>query len=85
MIRTKRVFVSMPADCWLSNAQYELSLSVLDWATDFAPGRTILQQIQEAAVRCSAGLFLFTQDDRLSERGKADRAVPRDNVVFEAG
>lgn len=63
----------------------DLDVNVLDWATDFAPGRTILEQIQEASTRCSAGVFLFTQDDKLSDRGKTNRAVPRDNVVFEAG
>lgn len=35
--------------------------------------------------RCSAGIFLFTKDDAISGDGAKDRAVPRDNVVFEAG
>jgi len=62
-----------------------LGATVLDWRTDFAPGRTILEQIEEAAHRCSAGIFLFTQDDKLSGKGRIDKAAPRDNVVFEAG
>jgi hypothetical protein len=63
----------------------DLDLTVLDWQTDFAPGSSILDQIAEAATRCSAGIFLFTQDDPLTDRTYKDKAVPRDNVVFEAG
>ena len=63
----------------------ELKVSVLDWATDLDPATTILYQIEEAAKRCGAGIFLFTRDDRLEGEGAADLAAPRDNVVFEAG
>jgi hypothetical protein len=64
----------------------ELQLKVLDWRTDFSPGLTVLEQIQDAASRCTAGIFLFTQDDKLTgESGSTTKAVPRDNVVFEAG
>ena len=63
----------------------DLGLSVLDWRTDFAPGRSILHQIQEAASRCSTGLFLFTRDDPLPQSTTADSAAPRDNVILEAG
>lgn len=63
----------------------ELELSVLDWQTDFNPANTIISQIEEAAKRCSAGVFLFTQDDILSGKGGRSKAAPRDNVVFEAG
>ncbi len=72
----------------------ELGATVLDWKTDFLPGRSILEEIEEAAARCSAGIFLFTNDDRLTDRsgffgffraGTTAKAVPRDNVVFEAG
>jgi predicted nucleotide-binding protein len=59
-----------------------LGVTVLDWA-DFAPARSILAEIEEAASRCSAAVFLFTKDDPL--QGEQDRAAPRDNVVFEAG
>jgi hypothetical protein len=65
----------------------DLRLSVLDWATDFDPAKSILNQIQEAGRRCGAGIFLFTKDDEIagsSGKGKRLRA-PRDNVVFEAG
>jgi hypothetical protein len=63
----------------------EAGLSVLDWATDFDPATSILHQIEEASRRCGAGIFLFTKDDALSDQNVKDRAVPRDNVVFEAG
>lgn len=63
----------------------DTGLSVLDWATDFDPATSILHQIEEASKRCGAGIFLFTKDDALSDGNSKDRAVPRDNVVFEAG
>jgi hypothetical protein len=63
----------------------DLGLNVLDWQTGFAPARSILHQIEDAASRCSTGLFLFTRDDPLSESTVADTAVPRDNVILEAG
>jgi hypothetical protein len=63
----------------------EQGASVLDWQTDFPPGQNILQQIGRAAERCSAGIFLFTRDDELAVAGSGQDAVPRDNVVFEAG
>ena len=67
--------------------RYLLSLGarVLDWQTDFIPGRTILEQIEQAAARSIGGIFLFTKDDDLVDRGQGEVAVPRDNVVFEAG
>jgi len=60
-----------------------VGVTVLDWKIDFIPGGTILSQIQDAAARCSGGLFLFTKDDEIS--GGEQKAAPRDNVVFEAG
>ena len=60
-------------------------VTVLDWQNDFPPGQNILQQIQRASERCSAGIFLFTRDDELAQAGPGHAAVPRDNVVFEAG
>jgi hypothetical protein len=63
----------------------EQGATVLDWQTDFPPGQNILQQIGRAAARCSAGIFLFTQDDELAAATSGQEAVPRDNVVFEAG
>jgi len=62
-----------------------LGAKVLDWQTDFIPGRTILDQIEQAAARSIGGIFLFTKDDDLVDHGQRDKAVPRDNVVFEAG
>lgn len=58
---------------------------VLDWKSDFIPGRTILEQIEAAAARSVGGIFLFTRDDDLAGEGQDETAVPRDNVVFEAG
>jgi predicted nucleotide-binding protein with TIR-like domain len=62
----------------------EIQATVLDWKRDFKPGRSILQEIEEARSRCSAGIFLFTKDDKLAA-GTIRKAAPRDNVVLEAG
>lgn len=62
-----------------------LGVTVLDWQTNFQLAGNILDQIGQASDRCSAGIFLFTQDDELASAGAGHNAVPRDNVVFEAG
>lgn len=62
-----------------------LNVSVLDWQSDFIPGRTIIDQIEEAAARSIARIFLFTKDDDLANPSETYQSVPRDNVVFEAG
>jgi hypothetical protein len=69
----------------LKNFLQSNGTTVLDWQTDFIAGRSILAQIEEAAARCSAGIFLFTKDDDLADVSQPDRSAPRDNVVFEAG
>jgi hypothetical protein len=61
-----------------------IGASVLDRETHFARGRS-LQGIEEAATHCSAGLFLFTKDDELTDDASTYKAVSRDNIVFEAG
>ena len=63
----------------------DAGVKVLDWQTDLQVAGNILEQIGEAASRCSAGIFLFTGDDTLTDEGKGERIVTRDNVVFEAG
>lgn len=62
-----------------------IGVKVLDWQADFSPGARILDQIEQAAARSAGGIFLFTKDDDLADNGQVERAVPRDNVVFEAG
>jgi hypothetical protein len=61
-----------------------LQLSVHDWAMDFNSGGTILEEIEKAERECTCGIFLFTADDELAGP-TAERASPRDNVIFEAG
>jgi len=60
-----------------------LGASVLNYAMDFTAGSSILAEIESARVRCSCGVFLFSEDDPLE--GTSGGAAPRDNVVFEAG
>jgi hypothetical protein len=61
----------------------QLNVTVLDWKSDFPGGPTILEQIKDAALHTSGGIFLFTRDD--PHKGKGKQAAPRDNVIFEAG
>lgn len=65
--------------------EQEIGATVLDWQRDFTPGRSILEEIEEARSRCAAGIFLFTSDDKLRGARGGHQAAPRDNVVFEAG
>ena len=76
----------------------DLGATVLDWKRDFSVARSVLEEIVEAGKRCSGAIFLFTKDDILSDelptpkkrwfkgpQPRAEFAIPRDNVVFEAG
>jgi predicted nucleotide-binding protein len=62
----------------------ESGMRVLDWATDFTPGRTIMEEIARATATCRCALFLFTADDPI-EGSPTKTTVPRDNVLLEAG
>jgi len=62
----------------------EAGLKVLDWATDFRPGHTIMEEIARATRTCRCGLFLFSKDDPI-EGSVTTTVVPRDNVLLEAG
>ncbi len=77
------VAVALRAD--LEKAGY----AVMDWARDFKPGgATILEEIERAASLCRSAIFVFTQDDELAPQAQGQAsfsAVPRDNVLFEAG
>ncbi len=73
------------ADRMLALLESDLGATVLDWRRDFKPGRSILEEIEEARTRCTTGVFLFTKDDLLSDGASGATASPRDNVVFEAG
>jgi len=56
---------------------------VLNYQMDFRSGVSILSEIENAARKCSCGIFLFGNNDPLE--GVGEGAAPRDNVVFEAG
>jgi hypothetical protein len=57
--------------------------TVHNYMMDFRSGTSILNEIESAASCCSAGIFLFAENDPLE--GMPGEAAPRDNVVFEAG
>ncbi|WP_157270261.1 TIR domain-containing protein [Azohydromonas aeria] len=77
--------VAMEIRDYLENNNF----SVVDWSRDFKPsGATILEEIERASERCRSGIFLFTKDDEIQNisTGKASfDAIPRDNVLLEAG
>jgi predicted nucleotide-binding protein with TIR-like domain len=62
----------------------EAGMRVLDWATDFRAGRTIMEEVARATATCRCALFLFTADDPI-EGATSKTAIPRDNVLLEAG
>jgi len=86
------------AEAVRSFLEKDLRVTVLDWKRDFSVARTVLDEISEAGRTCSGGIFLFTRDDHISDESpdtrrrlfrrnaqRPDFAIPRDNVVFEAG
>lgn len=84
----KDIFLGYCSESIGTAAQIQLWLerhgaSVLNWAMDFRSGASILGEIEAARAVCSAGIFLFSEDDPLV--GVSGGAAPRDNVVFEAG
>jgi hypothetical protein len=76
---------SRPAENLRRFLEREIGATVLNWKRDFKPGRSILEEIEEARGRCSGGIFLFTKDDKFRKASGSQQAAPRDNVVFEAG
>lgn len=50
----------------------------------FRPSRTALESLLAASIGFDFAVFVFSPDDVLQMRGKADAAV-RDNVIFELG
>ena len=62
----------------------KLRLKVLDWH-DLPASSVIIGNIETAARLTASGIFLFTKDDRQVRKDSTRDAVPRDNVIFEAG
>jgi hypothetical protein len=84
------------ADAVTLYIEHQLRVRVENYAMDFRPGGSILEQIEKAARECACGVFLFTRDDDIgplprAQRGRALRVgaeaevAPRDNVIFETG
>ena len=67
----------------VENVLVRSGATVLNYAMDFGVGTSILEQIENARKSCSAGIFVFGENDPLE--GASGQAAPRDNVVFEAG
>jgi hypothetical protein len=67
----------------IENRLVRSGATVLNYQMDFRAGVSILEEIEDAAARCSCGIFLFGNNDPL--QGVDGSAAPRDNVVFEAG
>jgi hypothetical protein len=54
------------------------------WDGLFKVSRTYIQTLEELLLWADASVFIFSEDDHLTQRGDAVWA-PRDNVVFEYG
>lgn len=67
----------------IENRLGRMGATVLNYQMDFRAGVSILSEIEDAAARCTCGIFLFGNNDPLE--GMDGAAAPRDNVVFEAG
>ena len=52
---------SQPATGLPPSMEDDLRRHVLDRQPDFKPGRSILEEIEEARLRCTVGVFLFTK------------------------
>lgn len=61
----------------------DLGATVKNWEMDFRSGQSILAEIEAARASCSAGVFLFSEDDVYDD--VESTAAPRDNVIFEVG
>jgi hypothetical protein len=61
-----------------------LNLSVLDWQ-EMSASQSVMDNIIKAERQTMFGVFLLTKDDKELDQGGVRRALPRDNVVFEAG
>jgi hypothetical protein len=88
LISQKDVFLGYCSTSTGTAAQIQLWLerhgaTVLNWAMDFRSGESILNELEAARTACTCGIFLFSEDDH--PEGVPGGAVPRDNVVFEAG
>ena len=74
--RKPRVFVSVPDNRHLVADKRRLA------------GATILEEIERAPSRCRCAVFPLTKDDEVERKAKAKAsfdAIPRDNVLLEAG
>ncbi len=61
----------------------KLNINVIEYSMDFAPGETVIDQIDYAINQSTCGIFLFTKDEQIP--GDENQAAPRDNVIFETG
>lgn len=48
------------------------------------PSQSYIEVLEKAVVDFDYGIFVFTPDDKIFERGK-EKNIPRDNVIFEYG
>jgi hypothetical protein len=59
----------------LTFVEDDVGATVPDWQRDFKPGRSILVEIEEARLRCTTGVFLFTKDDPLNDETSGNQLL----------
>ena len=67
-----------------SELQYDYSVEIWNQNTVFGLGTSTIEALEDAARMYDYAIFVFTPDDLIQRREKQN-AVPRDNVIFEAG
>jgi predicted nucleotide-binding protein len=67
-----------------SELQYDYSVEIWNQNTVFGLGTSTIEALEDAVRTYEYAIFVFTPDDLIQRRDKQN-AVPRDNVIFEAG
>jgi len=69
----------------LQNMLKELGIPYLVAEDEAHAGRPISEKVADLMKACSAGIFIFSADDKLEDREGNTILKPRENVVFELG
>ena len=66
------------------NGLHQVGVEAVLWSDQFPVGMSVFGALDEILSTCSAAVMILTPDDAVSSRGQ-QRAVPRDNLVYELG
>lgn len=69
----------------LQTMMKELSIAYVVAEEEAHAGRPISEKVADLMKACSAGIFIFSADDKFEDRDGETILKPRENVVFELG